>query len=242
MNNFEELLISYVEQSPHLYNKSLKDYKDEGMKQNTWTSIAIKLESEPEKVKKHWENLRNNFVRAYRTYNEKLPSGSAAVEKKITFPYFRAMLWLAPYIRKEKMTSSYKRKKNIEEASTMQTSTFNEMTFEEETPIQMEAEMDEIFDAPFSPSASSSRTFPSSSASSLSKVKSKKSDLSTAVDAFKTFVDYKTNASTQRTITDPADDAFLQSIILDMGKIKPQYRIQFKCELMKLIYTFTQME
>ncbi|KAL1516311.1 hypothetical protein ABEB36_000230 [Hypothenemus hampei] len=178
MNNFEELLISYVEQSPHLYNKSLKDYKDEGMKQNTWTSIAIKLESEPEKVKKRWENLRNNFVRAYRTYNEKLPSSSAAVEKRITFLYFRAMLWLAPYIRKE----------------------------------------------------------------NLSKVKSKKSDLSTAVVAFKTLVDYKTNASTQKTITDPADDAFLQSIILDMGKIKPRYRIQFKCELMKPIYTLTQME
>ncbi|KAL1516240.1 hypothetical protein ABEB36_000159 [Hypothenemus hampei] len=204
MENFEELLINYVEQSPHLYNKSSKYYKDEWMKHNTWASIAMKLESEPEKVKKRWENLRSNFVRAYRIYNEKPPSGSAAIAKKITFPYF--MLWLAPYIRKEN-------------------------------------EMDEIYEIPFS-SASTSLTTPLSSASNSGEiphskekvVKSKKSDLSTTVDAFTTLVAYKTNVSTQKAVTDPADEAFLRSIILDMGKIKPEYRIEFKCEVMQLLY------
>ncbi|CAH1986884.1 unnamed protein product [Acanthoscelides obtectus] len=78
----DELLIQLVEKCPHIYNKTLKEYKDDKMKENNWLSIAEFLDSEPAIVKKRWDNLRDRFVRAYRQYNTVLPSGSGGETQK----------------------------------------------------------------------------------------------------------------------------------------------------------------
>uniref|UniRef100_A0A6P7GLM4 Uncharacterized protein LOC114339657 n=1 Tax=Diabrotica virgifera virgifera TaxID=50390 RepID=A0A6P7GLM4_DIAVI len=103
----DELLIALLEKCPHLYDRCSKDYKDETLKNNSWSFIAEYLESDVAAVKKRWDNMRDRFVRAYREYNAKAPSGSAGGPKKeIDFIYFNIMLWLGPYTRKRKLTSS----------------------------------------------------------------------------------------------------------------------------------------
>lgn len=37
----DELLIDAVREYPHLYNSSLKEYKDAQMKENSWTEIGL---------------------------------------------------------------------------------------------------------------------------------------------------------------------------------------------------------
>nr|CAH7740541.1 unnamed protein product [Callosobruchus chinensis] len=89
----DELLIILVEQCAYLYDKASKSYKDERLKENTWKSIAEKLETEPAAAKQRWVNLRDRFVRAYRDYTSQPPSGSAGgCPKTIGFPFFGEMI------------------------------------------------------------------------------------------------------------------------------------------------------
>ncbi|CAG9822218.1 unnamed protein product [Phaedon cochleariae] len=72
-----------------------------------------------EPVRKRWQNLIDRFVRAYRDYNKKPPSGSAGGSKKtVEFVYFHQMIWLAPFLRKRKLTTSVEttESENIQEA------------------------------------------------------------------------------------------------------------------------------
>nr|CAI5865987.1 unnamed protein product [Callosobruchus analis] len=82
----DELLISLVEQCAPLYDKASKAYKDEGLKENAWKTIAEHLKIEPAIAKQRWVNLRDRFVRAYREYTSKLPSGRMSQNCCIPLP------------------------------------------------------------------------------------------------------------------------------------------------------------
>ncbi|CAH0562838.1 unnamed protein product [Brassicogethes aeneus] len=58
----DELIILLVEKCPHLYDRSLKEYKDKLLKENSWLSIAEHLQCDVEMVTKRWDNLRDRLI------------------------------------------------------------------------------------------------------------------------------------------------------------------------------------
>lgn len=128
----DEQLVIAVEKHPCLYNKSLKEYKDDSRKQNAWKLVAAEMNSDrmclfhnvcvinnnlqgsfkladffcaAQTVGTRWNNLRDRFVRALQEATKPPKSGSSSdsiVNTKNIFPLYSVMLWLAPHIRKRK--------------------------------------------------------------------------------------------------------------------------------------------
>ena len=64
MEEIEELLSEEVRQFEHLYNPSLKDYKDTQMARNSWRQISANVGLPVEDCSNMWKKLRDRFVRA----------------------------------------------------------------------------------------------------------------------------------------------------------------------------------
>lgn len=44
-NDFDEMLISSVEENPELYDKTMQEYKDDKLRENIWKKIAKNLQN-----------------------------------------------------------------------------------------------------------------------------------------------------------------------------------------------------
>ena len=64
MEEIEELLAEEVRKYEHLYNPSLKEYKDTQMAINSWREISLNVGLRVEDCSKMWRKLRDKFVRA----------------------------------------------------------------------------------------------------------------------------------------------------------------------------------
>jgi hypothetical protein len=102
----DEMLVSLMEKHPNLYNKRHEFYKDNRRKRNSWADIAKSVGLDVATAKRRWENLRDRFVRVYREYTEYPPLSNNSSGKNNKFKLFDRMLWLAPHIRKRRITSS----------------------------------------------------------------------------------------------------------------------------------------
>ena len=69
MEEIEELLSEEVRQFEHLYNPSLKDYKDTQMARNSWRQISANVGLPVEDCSNMWKKLRDRFVRAKKIIN-----------------------------------------------------------------------------------------------------------------------------------------------------------------------------
>ena len=58
-----EMLIEAVRSFPCLWNMSLREYKDNRVKENAWKKMSEKLATSVDDSKRRWKNLRDMFVR-----------------------------------------------------------------------------------------------------------------------------------------------------------------------------------
>ncbi|XP_054602375.2 transcription factor Adf-1-like [Nothobranchius furzeri] len=103
MDQFEERLAEEVRKYEHLYNPSLKNYKDAQVIYNSWKEIARILEVDVEQCMKKWRSMRDKFVRMKKTLrgNSGDPGG-----KKV--PAFYVLLsWLEPHIKHRPTSSNF---------------------------------------------------------------------------------------------------------------------------------------
>ena len=56
-----EQLIFEVEKHPHLYNTSLKEYKDKILKDNSWRAVSESCGLTAEEAQRKGKNLRNSM-------------------------------------------------------------------------------------------------------------------------------------------------------------------------------------
>ncbi|CAM4715454.1 unnamed protein product [Leuciscus chuanchicus] len=98
MESYEdEILCEEVRKYPHLYNSSLKDYKDAHMACNSWREIAQALGKDEILCRQRWKYLRDRYVKAAKMLKGK--SGDAG-EDTITMPRVVVMLgWLSKFIK-----------------------------------------------------------------------------------------------------------------------------------------------
>nr|CAH7717558.1 unnamed protein product [Callosobruchus chinensis] len=232
----DELLIILVEQCAYLYDKASKSYKDERLKENTWKSIAEKLETEPAAAKQRWVNLRDRFVRAYRDYTSQPPSGSAGgCPKTIGFPFFGEMMWLAPFIRKRKLTSSV-----ATLPSTSHITTQEGMVAESETDANDEESLAHFNvgdDGVLSPAQSievpieapevqleEARPEPQRGTTTPKRKKTMHESMNDAISTFTDICKQKLNTAG----AENSDLNFMKSVVHDMQALTPKKKLRFK--------------
>lgn len=95
MDQIEKRLVKEVRRYEHLYNPSLRDYKDVGMTQITWKLIADSVGLEAEECMKKWRSMRDRYVRIRKALN-----GSSGETGRRKVPaYYRFLYWLEPHIK-----------------------------------------------------------------------------------------------------------------------------------------------
>ena len=60
-----EVLIEAVRSFPCIWNMSLREYKDNRVKENAWSKVSQKLGTSIDDSKRRWKNLRDKFVREH---------------------------------------------------------------------------------------------------------------------------------------------------------------------------------
>ncbi|XP_055904126.1 uncharacterized protein LOC129939952 isoform X2 [Eupeodes corollae] len=94
-NDFPDRVIAEVKKYPLIWNLYSKNYKSVYKKLKAWRKIAHSLESTVEEVKKKWKALRDVFAKHY----AKNPD-----ENTNNWPYFKQMIFLAPYLKGNKLS------------------------------------------------------------------------------------------------------------------------------------------
>lgn len=97
MESYEdEILCEEVRKYSHLYNSSLKDYKDAHMACNSWREIAHALGKDEILCRQRWKYLRDRYVKAAKM----LKGTSGDAEDTKTVPRIVVMLgWLSKFIK-----------------------------------------------------------------------------------------------------------------------------------------------
>ncbi|XP_044198911.1 zinc finger protein 345-like isoform X2 [Thunnus albacares] len=91
--SFEERLCEEIRRYPHLYNSSLKEYKDSQLLLNSWREIAQTLGRDETACRQKWKYLRDRYVRAKRKLKGR--NGRVAYPP----PIITKLDWLADFIK-----------------------------------------------------------------------------------------------------------------------------------------------
>ncbi|XP_049878476.1 uncharacterized protein LOC126375541 isoform X1 [Pectinophora gossypiella] len=120
-----EVLILEVESWPLLYAKTLPEYSNKIMKNNTWEDVAKKLSedwetltneekiSRSKDIQAKWKHLRDNFRREYQAQKE-VASGQGAKKRK-KYRYYDQLLFLIPHVKDAKTSGNYSTPANVSE-------------------------------------------------------------------------------------------------------------------------------
>ncbi|XP_028651188.1 transcription factor Adf-1-like [Erpetoichthys calabaricus] len=76
MGSFEEQLCEVIRRYPHLYNPTLKAYRDSQMCINSWREIAQTLGEDERVCRQKWKYLRDRYVKAKKKLRGKACVGS----------------------------------------------------------------------------------------------------------------------------------------------------------------------
>lgn len=99
-NEFTENMIAEIRKYRHLYDTSLKEYKDCEMKDNSWTQISLTLAIDKGDLQKKWKNIRDSYSRILREQRSK-PSGSAFKKEK-PWPWTESLKFLKESVKHRK--------------------------------------------------------------------------------------------------------------------------------------------
>ena len=102
-----EALILEVQAHPSIWNKTIKEYKDVGIKSNAWQNILANMRSSftsdelvasnlysIEGVKSHWKNLRDTYTRKKKESEGKSGAGLDLVLSKKEWPFLEMLRFL----------------------------------------------------------------------------------------------------------------------------------------------------
>ncbi|XP_008199285.2 transcription factor Adf-1 [Tribolium castaneum] len=203
----DEYLVSLMEKHPNLYNKRDEFYKDTKRKRESWDAIAKAMNMDVNSVKKRWENLRDRFVRVYREYTD-YPALAGSIRNK--YKLFDNMIWLAPHIRKRRMTSSVFAMKS--KASTSNQFNLNDDTQSSETHESINIKTE--------------------TQSNLSDVSYHESFLDEEVLLSTTT--QKQN-ETNQVVQNKSDHYFMMSVVHDCQSLPPRKKLKFKKDVLGLL-------
>ena len=96
-----EMLIETVRSFPCLWNMSLREYKDNRVKENAWKKISEKLATSVDDCKRRWKNLRDKFVRE-RKISTKRPTGTSGPPTVSQWKYYNIMCFIQDTVRHRK--------------------------------------------------------------------------------------------------------------------------------------------
>ena len=102
MDNLEGKLIEEVQKYPHLYDSSLKEYRDSIRIQNSWQEIARNLSTKIDLAKKKWKYIQENYIKSKEISTGKSGNGSPTKPNK----YFEMLAWLAPFMKHQPTESN----------------------------------------------------------------------------------------------------------------------------------------
>ena len=95
MDSIEAKLCEEVQKYRHLYDSSMKEYRDSIRVQNSWMEIAQNLEIDLDSAKKKWKYIRECFVKSKKTAKGKSGEGRSGKQNK----YYDMVSWLSPFIK-----------------------------------------------------------------------------------------------------------------------------------------------
>ncbi|KAJ3655674.1 hypothetical protein Zmor_014795 [Zophobas morio] len=206
----DEYLVSLIAKHPGIYDKRSDYYKDYIRKQQSWDSIASQLNLDAESVRKRWENLRDRFVRVYREYTAS--SNNPMVKNK--FKLFDHMLWLAPHIRKRRMTSSvFVMKTKVAPQFSLNDDTQSSDNHETKESVNVKAETQ---------SNASDITYHESYLEDDAMLSS-----TSAADGI--------SQPTESEIPNKSDHYFMMSVVHDCQAMRPRKKLKFKKDVLELL-------
>lgn len=108
-NDYLERLIAAVFEREVLWNSKLP-YKLRGASEMKalWLEIDMYLGTSPGSSQVKWKNLRDRFVKEHAIQCSYIPSGSAAVKKKSSWPFYESLCFLSSTISYRNTTSNIK--------------------------------------------------------------------------------------------------------------------------------------
>ncbi|XP_024889399.1 uncharacterized protein LOC112465863 [Temnothorax curvispinosus] len=106
----DELLIDAVRGYPHLYDASLKEYKDTKMKENSWHEISSVMNMSVDICQTRWLRLRERFTKEQRLQEIESRSGSKASHRSV-FSLYQNMIFLKNHIKRRKSYTNVAKKK-----------------------------------------------------------------------------------------------------------------------------------
>ncbi len=104
MSDFEENLINCVQNYPHLWTVSSKQYKDLRRNDNSWNEIAETLGADAEKCKARWRSLRDTYRK--QLTNAELQKSGAAGGLKRKWQWMEQLSFLRDEMGKRKTKSN----------------------------------------------------------------------------------------------------------------------------------------
>ncbi|XP_029666253.1 uncharacterized protein LOC115237392 [Formica exsecta] len=101
----DELLIDMVRSRPYLYDKSVENYKDTTMKENTWTEIATALNITLAECKNRWLRLRQRFSKERQLREQETRSGAGKPTRQ-KWMLYESLTFLGRHITQRKSFSN----------------------------------------------------------------------------------------------------------------------------------------
>ncbi|XP_072386379.1 uncharacterized protein [Diabrotica undecimpunctata] len=140
-----ESLITAVEKRPILYNKKHRDYNNKEDKEQAWMDVCAEIlpqwydygeaerNSKLFQVQKKWRNLRDSFRKDLNIRREIKPARNSSKVKR-EYIYYRSMLFLEPYIKRDEGEyKSYQKPDNeVDEEEEEETQEAEVLKFESE--------------------------------------------------------------------------------------------------------------
>ncbi|XP_034017998.1 transcription factor Adf-1-like [Thalassophryne amazonica] len=94
MEEFKVRLAALVRSYKHLYDSSLREYKDYQLVQNSWKEIAALMGKDANFCRKVWKNTRDYFVKA-----KKRMRGRSGGNNKLLPPIVNELEWLSEFVK-----------------------------------------------------------------------------------------------------------------------------------------------
>ncbi|XP_011693397.1 PREDICTED: uncharacterized protein LOC105453288 [Wasmannia auropunctata] len=128
--NADEILIELIKNQPHLYDQSLKEFKDAQLKENSWHGISEIMSQTVTACQNRWVRLRDRFTKEKRLREAETQSGSEASHRS-GFPLYNNLLFLENHIKRRKsyhLNSNPRVKRQLIDTSNTCSSNFNIVT------------------------------------------------------------------------------------------------------------------
>ncbi|XP_071631573.1 uncharacterized protein [Temnothorax longispinosus] len=105
VDTLNELIITCVQSYNHLYDKSVKNYKDNVMKNKSWEEIAKTCNISAEEVQERWKRLKTRYCRQ-RRLNEQATRSGSGIQTIKQWPLFESMKFMDKHIQRRRNFSN----------------------------------------------------------------------------------------------------------------------------------------